>query len=231
MLSTKEVAGLLSVSEKTIYRWISKEEMPVYKIGDTYRFNRVELLEWTTAKKIKVSYKIFEDDSPAETPGVVNNLAGAINLGGIYYHVSGENKEAVLKSIVNLMNLPDDIDKDFLSEALIARENLGSTAIGHGIAIPHVRHPVIFHIEKPIISLCFLEEPRDFNSIDGQYVDTVFTIMASSIKSHFSILSRLNYALHLPEVREKIKSSSSRKKIIDAVSEVDDKINANKTKE
>ena len=226
MIDVKEVAKLLSVSEKTVYRWISKKEIPVYKIGDTYRFNRVELMEWTTANKINVSHKIFEENE--DSSNTATKLSDSLEQGGIYYHVNGNDKKTVLKSIVSLMNLPDDIDREFLLEALIARENLGTTAIGNGIAIPHVRDNIIFHIEKPIISLCFLEKPIDFESLDNKPVDAVFTIISTSVRTHLSILSRLTYALNTPYIRDIIKSSSNRQEIINIIAEFDTKISKNK---
>jgi nitrogen PTS system EIIA component len=215
MLDVKEVAKLLTVSEKTVYRWIGKNEIPAYKIGDSYRFNRVELLEWATAHKIKVSYQIF--DETLEIGASMPSLTEAINSGGIHYRIPGTDRESVLKAIVDIIHLPDDIDRDFLLGALLARENLGTTAIGEGIAIPHVRNPIIFHVNKPLLALCFLEQPIDFNALDGKPVDTVFTIVTHTVRSHLHLLSRLGYALHQDDVRAIINGSSSRQQILDAL--------------
>jgi PTS system nitrogen regulatory IIA component len=217
MLDVKGVARLLTVSEKTVYRWISKNEIPAYKIGEGYRFNRVELLEWASAKKIKVSYEIF--DEPLETGDVMPSLVEAVNAGGIHYRIQGNDKESVLNSIVNIIHLPDDIDRDFLIGALLARENLGTTAIGDGIAIPHVRNPIIFHVNKPVLALCFLEQPIDFGALDGKAVDTVFTIISHTVRSHLHILSRLSYALHQPAVRKVINAASGRQEILTALTD------------
>jgi nitrogen PTS system EIIA component len=215
MLDVKEVAKLLTVSEKTVYRWIAKNEIPAYRLGEGYRFNRVELLEWATANRIKVSYQIFDEalDAGSSMP----SLSEAVNAGGIHYRIPGGDKSSVLRSIVDIIRLPDDIDKDFLLGALIARENLGTTAIGDGIAIPHVRNPIIFHVSKPILALCFLENPIDFNALDNKPVDTVFTIVTHTVRSHLHILSRLSYALHQPHIRGIINGSSSRQDILDAL--------------
>jgi nitrogen PTS system EIIA component len=212
MLDVKEVAKLLTVSEKTVYRWIAKKEIPAYKIGEGYRFNRVELLEWATANKIRVSYQIF--DETLETGGSMPSLTEALNAGGIHYRVPGTDKNSVLASIVSIINLPDDVDKDHFLGALLARENLGTTAIGDGIAIPHVRNPIIFHVNKPMLALCFLEQAIDFSAIDERPVDTVFTIVTHTVRSHLHILSRLSYALHQPHVRRTINGSSSRQEIL-----------------
>jgi nitrogen PTS system EIIA component len=224
MIGLKEVAQLLAVSEKTIYRWIAKNEIPAYKIGESYRFNRVELLEWATAKKIKVSYEIFNE--PFETDDAMPSLSESLNAGGIHYRIPGVDRESVLKSIVNIMHLPDDVDKEFLIGALLARENLGTTAIGDGIAIPHVRNPIIFHVNKPILALCFLEQAIDFDALDGKAVDTVFTIITHTVRSHLHILSRLGYALQQPAIRGVLNGASSRQKIIDTLAGFESALNS-----
>ena len=84
----------MTVSEKTVYRWIAKNEIPAYKIGESYRFNRVELLEWATANKIKVSYQIF--DEALETGCSMPSLTEALNAGGIHYRIPGTDKKSVL---------------------------------------------------------------------------------------------------------------------------------------
>lgn len=228
MIGLKEVAQMLAVSEKTIYRWIAKKEIPAYKIGEGYRFNRVELLEWATAKKIKVSYKIF--DEPFENNDEMPTLSESLNAGGIHYRIPGTDKESVLKSIVNIMHLPDDVDKEFLIGALMARENLGTTAIGDGIAIPHVRNPIIFHVKKPVLALCFLEQAIDFNALDGKAVDTVFTIITHTVRSHLHVLSRLSYALHQPSVRGVLNGTASRQEILDALSGFENTLNSRPVK-
>ncbi|MBI9104001.1 MAG: PTS sugar transporter subunit IIA [Spirochaetales bacterium] len=212
MLDVKKLAALLSVSEKTIYRWISKKEIPVYKVGESYRFNQAEILEWTSKKKIKVSNSIFEANRSDTliTPTIYESLS----KGGIYYHISGETKRQVLDSVVKVINLPEDVNRGFIADALFARENLGTTAIGNGIAIPHVRSPIIFHLQSPVIGLCFLENPIDFHAPDGKPVETLFTIITSNIKEHLYLLSRLTYILNIPDLREQIVATEGRNNII-----------------
>lgn len=225
MLDIKEVARLLYVSEKTVYRWLSKNEIPAYKIGEGYRFNKVELLEWATAKKIKVSPEIFEEN--LETFEPMPSLIDALSRGGIHYRIPGNDKQSILKSIVGIINLPEDVDKSHLLEALIARENLGTTAIGDGIAIPHVRNPIILHVNKPILALCFLEQGVEFNAVDKKPVNTVFTIITHTVRSHLHILSRLGFALHQPQLRSVINGNSSRDEIIGSLTELEKNLNHN----
>jgi PTS system nitrogen regulatory IIA component len=223
MLDVKEVSRLLAVSEKNVYRWISGKEIPAYKIGQSYRFNRVELLEWATEKKIKVSHELFAEEMSPD--GDMPSLTDGLTAGGIHYHLPGGEKETLLRSIVNVMPLPEDVDREFLAEALLARENLGTTAIGDRIAIPHVRNPIVFHIGSPVLSLCFLDHPVDFGALDGVGVDTVFTLMTPTVRSHLHLLSRLGYALHLPDLRKIITPGSTAGQIMSAFAEVEAELN------
>ena len=67
-IDVKEAARLLDISEKTIYRWIRRGILPAYRVNAQYRFNRAELLEWATARRINVSPEIFAAEEGARHP-------------------------------------------------------------------------------------------------------------------------------------------------------------------
>ncbi|HEX2957477.1 MAG TPA: PTS sugar transporter subunit IIA, partial [Chitinispirillaceae bacterium] len=100
---------------------------------------------------------------------------------------------------------------------LMAREKMGSTGIGEGIAIPHIRNPVVLNGSKAIISLCFLEHPIDFNSADGLPVTTLFTIISPAVRVHLQLLSHLGLVLQNPGFKTAIQSKASRENILRAL--------------
>jgi PTS system nitrogen regulatory IIA component len=215
-VGVREAARLLAVSEKSVYRWIKSGQLPTYLINEQYRFNRAELLEWATARKINVSPEIF--DEPGESGRtILPEVANALEAGGIHYRVAGTDTSSGLKAVVDLMPLPDDVDHGFLHQVLLARESLGLTGVGDGIAIPHVRNPIVLHVPRPTITLCFLEHPIDFGAIDGLPVDTVFTILSPGVRTHLHILSRLIYTLRDPRVRRLLARQAPRPEILDAM--------------
>jgi len=208
-LRVKDAAELLQVSEKTIYRWIAQEKLPMHQVSGQYRFNRAELLEWATAKRIPISPKMMEEPEDAFIP----SLEEALRSGGVYYRVEGRDKVSVLRSVVNILALPDGVDREFLFQVLLARESLGSTAVGDGIAIPHVRNPITLHVTKPLMALCFLETPIDFQAIDGKPVHTLFTIVSPTIKAHLNLLSKLSFGLRTPAFAAVIAGVGTREEI------------------
>lgn len=211
-LSVKEAARLLSVSEKTIYRWIHKAVIPAYRIHEQYRFNGAELMEWATSRRIGAVQETLLASSRPSFAQI--NLADALEAGGIFYRVSGNNRDLALADIVNHLRLSDGVDRDNLLNLLIVRENLCSTAIGNRVAIPHLRNPGIFHVPRATITLCFLENKIDFHALDGLPVGALFTIMAPDLPTHLHLFSRLNYLLQRPLLRNLLDPPGGRDEIL-----------------
>ncbi len=221
-LTVRDAARVLNVSEKSVYRWIKQGTIPAYQINEQYRFNRAELLEWATSRKIQVSPEIFVEDQSMESPQPT--LGDALRDGGVYYRISGADKAQVLHSVVEIIRLPEEVDREFLYQVLLAREALGSTGIGEGIAIPHVRNPIVLHLSKPMVTLCFLEKPIDFGSLDKQPVNILFTLISPTVRAHLQLLSRLAYALRDSAFKEAVLGQASRDDILAALRTVEDHI-------
>lgn len=218
-LTVKDTARLLNVSEKTVYRWIKQESIPVYRINEQLRFNRAELLEWATSRRIQVSPDIFLEAERPETP--LPSLSETLKAGGVAYRLGGDDKPSVLRALIDVIKLPEEVDREFLYQVLLARESLGSTGIGDGIAIPHVRNPIVLHVTKPLIALCFLEHPIPFGAIDGQPVTTLFALISPTVRAHLHLLSRLSFVLQNPEFRGALKRQASRDELMSRLAEAE----------
>ena len=218
-LTVRDVADLLSVTEKTIYRWLKSGSLPAYRVNNHYRFNRAELLEWATSRQINVSVDVFREPNAGEVPML--SLSQALSLGGIYYRVEGDDKESALRSVVGLMRLPAEVDRGFLLQVLLAREALASTAIGDGIALPHVRNPIVLHVTEPLVCLSFLENPIDFNALDGKPVKCLFTLVSPTVKAHLHLLSRLAYILREKPLRALLNTQGGREEILSEITRIE----------
>jgi len=211
-LTVSEAARLLQVDEKSVLNWIRKKGLPAVKINDQYRLNRVDLLEWATDQGIKLSPEIFA--AVRDEEALLPSLSQALEAGGIHFGIGGEDAQTVLKNIVALLQLPPQIDPDFLLQVLLAREALGTTAIGDGIAIPHVRNPILLHVPSPAITLCFLEQPIGFDALDGKPVNILFTLVSPTARTHLHLLAKLAYALRDGRFKEVLQRQGSRDEIL-----------------
>jgi len=225
-VGVRDAAGLLNVSEKTIYRWIKHNKLPAFRVNEQYRFSRSEILEWATSQRVNVSAEIFNEPGKDKIP--IPSLLDALKSGGIHYRIGGQDKSSVLKSAIDVMPLPEEVDKQFLLKVLLARESLGSTGIGNGVAIPHVRNPIVMHIPRPMITLCFLEHPVEFDALDGKPVHTLFSMVSPTISAHLNLLSKLAFALRRPVFSELIIRQGTREEILQAVGEIDNAVPINK---
>jgi PTS system nitrogen regulatory IIA component len=218
-LSIRDLTKLLDVPESTVTRWIKQRSLPAQHVGGHYRVNRAELLEWATANQVRVSLELFDRlEADAEA---APSLAEALESGGIFHGLQDTNKDDALRAVVQILPLPDGVDRELLLRLFLAREASASTAIGNGIAIPHVRNPIVLHVSRPTVTLAFLEQPIDFGALDGKPVHVLFSIISPTNRSHLQLLSRLSFALHDAQLRETVVRRATREEILNEVRRVE----------
>jgi PTS system nitrogen regulatory IIA component len=218
MIKAADVAELMQIDEKTVVRWIRKEGLDAVELNGGYQINRVDLLEWATDHGIKVPLSLFvADDKALDFP----TLAEALEAGGVFCGVPGNDKLSVLENLVSNLSLPPQVDPEFLLQVLLAREALGTTAVGDGIAIPHVRNPILVNLPTPAITLSFLEQPVDFGALDGKPVEIVFMLISPTVRIHLHLLSKLAYALRNDTFRSALRIACDPVLILDAARRVE----------
>jgi len=221
--TVKDLAKIFKTSERTVSEWARKGGLKGQLEEGRYLFNRNDVLEWTTLRGMRVP-----DDLLEGSDAVINNkhlLTDSILAGGIYHNIQGDNKAEVLKNIVMKLKLPEGIDRGYLLNMILAREKLASTAIGDGIAIPHLRSPIVLKVSTPQVAICFTSNPVDYDAIDGKPVNTLFMIISPSVRLHLIILSRLSYFLKDDKIKALLFKIPTSEEIIKAVKEFEDSLN------
>jgi PTS system nitrogen regulatory IIA component len=211
----KSTAKMFNVPESTVYKWMEHSDLPSVRVQGRYRFNKTELLEWATAHGIPVSAE-FAASGP-DHAGTGALIFNAVKTGGIFYDVAGKKMESVLKTAVKKMRLPGATDRKFLLDMLLAREALGSTGIGDGVAIPHPRTPIVLNVDRPVVTILFLADPVDFGAVDGKPVHTLFLMISPTVQIHLQLLSRLAFLLHQPALKKRLRNRDSEELILDEI--------------
>ena len=120
-------------------------------------------------------------------------------------NVPGGSKKRVLEYNAHLIatDLPD-IDEDVIFESLVAREKLGSTGFGNGIAIPHCR---LIGCNAPVSAILHLETAVDFDAIDGEPVDLLFVLLVpeQATDQHLELLRQIASIFEQDDVRERLR--------------------------
>jgi len=205
-LSLRDAAKALNVSESTLSRWVKDEGLPAFVINGRYRFNRVDLLEWASRRRLPAG-ELF-----AAPEGAVPALADLLD-GNVHHDVPGGDLASAMAAIAERLPLPSARDRETAAQALARREAVGSTAIGDGIAIPHARSPLVFGLEKPVVVLCFLKNTVVFG--DGREpVHTVFVLLTPTVRLHLALLARIAAALHDPALRALLRRRAAASEIL-----------------
>lgn len=217
-LTIQEVAKLLGSNEERVHDWIEEDGLPAQRIRGQYRINRAELLEWATKQDITLASRVFaRSDEPESEP----SLADALRAGGIHFGVPGGDLESVLRKILDVLPLDDDLDRDTLLHILMARDALGVAAIGDGIAIPHVRTPIVLSSSGSTAALAFLVEPLAIPAPDTQPVDTIFFLVCPTVHAHLAMLARLAFCLRAPAFRDALRRRAPADEILRLAAEAE----------
>ena len=128
--------------------------------------------------------------------------------GAISPRVTATTKRQALTVIAEVAARTLKLDANQALEALLAREAVGSTGVGRGVAIPHARlsglnavHAVLVRLEKPI----------QFDAMDGEPVDLMLALFAppEAGSEHLRALARVSRMLRRPEIREQLRQAQS----------------------
>lgn len=101
-----------------------------------------------------------------------------IASGAILANLEADNKEDVIREMVQALTRADRLaaeESESIVKAILKREELGSTGIGRGVAVPHTKHP---SVQKLVGTVAISQEGVDFNSLDGEKVHLLFLLIS-----------------------------------------------------
>lgn len=210
IMTLSEISKYLKLSEKTLQKMVKNNKIPCTKIANQWRFSQEMIDEWLR-NKMEITRgdnmsRIIEEDSHLIT------LSRLIDEDSMIMNLKSTSKKGIFTELADLALKNKCIsDKNYLIEKLLEREELTSTAIGMGVAIPHLRKPSSSIISGPRIMIGISPEGVDFNCFDGLPTFIFFLILSDSEIVHLRILSKLAAFLRKEEVQNKISTLKTSK--------------------
>ena len=136
------------------------------------------------------------------------NIADIISKEAVLDHVQASSKRELVQSMSDRIAALAGVDERVVFEAVWERENLGSTGYGEGVAFPHAR---IDGLDKVCALFARLEDPVDFDALDGKPVDLVFMLISpeNSGADHLTALAALSRILKTEGSCEKLRKARS----------------------
>lgn len=181
ILTIEEVAKYLRVSERTVYDWAQKGEIPAGKIGTVWRFKKSEIERWVNER--------LSSNKPVASIHPVR-MRNVLSPDRVVFLDYPRKREALIALAERLAAAPQIKSKQEIVSEILRREDLMSTAIGRGIAIPHVRLSSVTDLVVAVgVSRCDIQ---DFNAFDDQPVRLLFMI-AAAYNQHAYYLQTLSY--------------------------------------
>ena len=155
------------------------------------------------------------------------NIESILNLDRTYANIQAGSKKRAIEEIARLIALSNvELAPEEIYNSLIAREKLGTTAIGEGIAIPHCR---LNGCTEIIGALFSLREPIDFEAFDNKAVNILFVILVppEEVDDHLQALSILASRFELPHYRQALSDAGDDQTLFDrAVAPPNDNVTA-----
>lgn len=204
ILTIEEVAKYLRVSERTVYDWAQKGEIPSGKIGTVWRFKKSEIEKWVNER--------LSSNNKSSSQNIVVQVKNILSPERIVFLNHSTKHDSLVQLAQNLATAPQIKDASELENEILKREELMSTAIGRGIAIPHVR---LSSVTDLVMSVGISKtDIIDFQSIDDTPVRILFMI-AAAYNQHSYYLQTLSF------FSAKLKNQDLRDNLLSAKTELD----------
>jgi len=148
-----------------------------------------------------------------------------LSEGAMTSDIKSSKKEEVIKELVDLLINANEVDKrnrNKIIDALLARESLGSTAIGQGVAIPHAKSDCV---TKLVAAFGLSKKGVDFDSLDGEPAYIFFLLLApqDSAGPHLKALARISRLLKDKYFRDSLRACQDNTSIVKVVGQEDEK--------
>ncbi len=221
-LELQEVAGLLNVPENVLLKWVTDGKVPSYNINGNFRFNRQEIESWVMTEQLSKEYsqECFLEPSSGS---LRYNLFRAINNGDVFCDIDANNKQSVIRQTMQRLAPALRLDADVLYELFMDRENLVSTAVGHGFAIPHARD-FLMSGHRDAVAVVFLNNPIPYEALDAKPVHTLFFLLASDDKRHLALLSKIAHLITSPGMTQQLAKKPQKQELLEVVKEWETKL-------
>ena len=208
ILTIEEVAKYLRVSDRTVYDWAQKGEIPAGKIGTVWRFKKSELERWVNERLSSSSVK--KSDSEVQ-------IKNFLSPDRVIFVKNSSKRDAINELADVLAVAPQVKNKEELVTEILKREDLMSTAVGRGIAIPHVRLSSVTDLVMAV-GIC-KKNIEDYQTVDNEPVNLLIMI-AAAYNQHTYYLKTISYLtakLKNQTLRDTLKSAATPREAYDAL--------------
>jgi PTS system nitrogen regulatory IIA component len=220
ILTIRQLAEYLMVSEKTVYRMLDRNQLPAIRVGAQWRFRKQDIDGWLSDEVRRVEYEGQRGVLDALEPSglAIHPLLAPEN---VWLSAAAASRDELLTFMVNEATLDPHVDRDQLSRAIRDREAICSTALLEHAAFPHPVDPRPFRFTRKRLLLAVLRHDLDFLDPHGHRPRVVAIILARSIQGHLLALSRALKLFAIPALMKRLIAARTAEDVIGAIGEAE----------
>jgi nitrogen PTS system EIIA component len=189
ILTIRQLAEYLMVSEKTVYRMLDRNELPAVRVGAQWRFRRQDIDGWLSEEVRRVEYEGKRGALDALDASEIA-ITPLLSPENIWLSASAPSRDELLTFLTREAALDAHVERDQLLRSIREREDVCSTAVLESAAFPHPLDPRPFRFSRKRVLLAVLREPLDFLDPHGHRPLVVATILARSVQGQLLAFSR-----------------------------------------
>lgn len=211
-LDIGQLAAYLSRDIREVGKLASRGHLPGRKVNGEWRFARAEINHWLEGQLHgygEDELAALESAHGAEVAEPL--LANLLSIEHVAVPLLASTKSSVLRDLVKLAATAWQVyDPDAVYDAVVKREEAGSTAQVNGVAIPHAGRPFGDHVlGEPLV--CFARTPRPvvFGGPKGSLTDLYFLVLSKHDRTHLRVLARLSRVLRRDGLLEALRAAAT----------------------
>lgn len=220
-MNAAQVASYLAMDLREVVKLASREQIPCRKLSgdkapnDRFRFIKSEVDHWIETRMHTLDCqqlggisKGVSDYHGMDTEEML--LCSHIPDGGLDVPMHARTREATIRELVDVADRAGMVHlKADLLDEVRQREELCSTALIPGVALPHPRHPVEYDIVESFVVVGLTHSGIPFGAPDGSLTRLFFLVCCKDERTHLHLLARLAQMLHTPGVLDELTTAES----------------------
>ncbi|MBI1968116.1 MAG: helix-turn-helix domain-containing protein [Gemmatimonadetes bacterium] len=217
LLTAKQIAEYLQLSQRSIYRLLERGELPATKIGGQWRFRKAAIDEWIDLHMGRLAPEELRQLSSGARDEDVR-LGNLIDEANALIPVPAGDRATVIRRFVDQIRFPEPIDLVLLVERILERENLCSTALPDGVALLHTPRttPRVLKLHD-LVALGRIERPVPFGALDGSLTDSLVLLLARDERHHLALLAKMARLCREPDVLHGLRTLPTAAAIADLI--------------
>jgi PTS system nitrogen regulatory IIA component len=217
VLTLRQLAEHLQLSERTIYRLLGRGQLPGFKVGGHWRFRRSVVDYWLDLRMGRMSpAELREMDQEWRSSALC--LSDALAVENALLPLAGGSPRDLVRQFIEAVTFPEPVDAELLQSRVWEREQLASTATEGGVAFLHTaRWDGRAMHRHDLFAIGRLPAAVDFGALDGDRTDVLLLVLARDTRQHLLLLAKAARLCRQPGLLDAVRAAASGQEVVGLV--------------